>query len=482
VGFYENGMERLAAVCVGTVSVTFGALPQGALEVGVGAAGLAGFILGKSARFGPECARVRSRIQKRVFANYNSFIEAEGLDAGARDLFAAHQALLDTLGDCIIDRATLAKSAFEPNGFPVAAVRAIMRELGAKNPEFFSEGKTSTLTYRYAADVVKAGIEAAVENADYYRSLEPVLMMEMANKLGQINQGVREIKQELFEIRELYHRELEQAKDSSHATEAELVSLLAFILRKRVSRENIVEELERAYSRLSELQAELSHLQQDARECPEIVPFLQQAETALDSDIFFSLDDAEEALLDADLRYSELFPDREEYGLAIGYFHMFLRHVLDAHQLDALFAEGIRKFVIIIPENLSELNVLRWKLKKHFEDAKISHEDIEIEWHNGRKMLINRVGEYLYDVPSSLIASESSPRHIKIRELSFQNASEEDVFSEKIQRLEAVIISSFFKTLNDLIKNSYRIDYRRVQFLSCIDFLSCIGHSTRDNP
>ena len=152
MGFYENGLERSAAVCVGLGSVAFGAPPAGALEAGIGLAGVAGFVLGRSAKFGPECARVRRGIQKKVLNDYRAMLKNEGDSWQANaDLEAANEALLKGLEGCIIDRARLAASAVTPAGFPDEAVKVILAGLGGVRPDLFGDGKTETLAYRYAA-------------------------------------------------------------------------------------------------------------------------------------------------------------------------------------------------------------------------------------------------------------------------------------------------------------------------------------------
>ena len=177
MGFYENGLERTAAVCVGATSLAFGALPSGLLETGVGLAGLAGFILGQSQNFGPECTRVRNRIRTKVLQDYTAYIKAEGNDLGLNaDLKSADEALQECLGECVIDRKKLAVSAVTPKGFPEQAVIVIMEGLAKIRPGLFGEDRKGDLPYRYATDVVRAGIEEAVGNAQYYRELEPCLL------------------------------------------------------------------------------------------------------------------------------------------------------------------------------------------------------------------------------------------------------------------------------------------------------------------
>jgi len=196
MGFYENGLERTAAICVGATSLAFGALPSGALEAGVGLAGIAGFVLGQSQKFGPECARVRNRIRKKIMEDFGAYIKAEGDDWELKaGLKSADKALQECLGECVIDRKKLAASAVTPKGFPEQAVTVIMDGLAAIRPDLFGEGRKEDLPHRYATNVVQAGIEEAAGNAQYYRELEPVLMFEMAKALGQVRQDIAETNQ-----------------------------------------------------------------------------------------------------------------------------------------------------------------------------------------------------------------------------------------------------------------------------------------------
>ncbi len=190
----EGSLGNVAAFCVGTAAVAFGAPPAGAVEATVGAAGLIGFILGRARKFGPECHRVRGRIQAEIRKNYENLISgSDGSFDAQAELAAADDALKETLGQCIIDRKALAASAVSPAGFPDQAVLVVLKSLGEARPDLFGPEQRETLAYRLARDVIHAGIEAAVSDADYYRQLEPILMYEMAAALGSIRDSTARI-------------------------------------------------------------------------------------------------------------------------------------------------------------------------------------------------------------------------------------------------------------------------------------------------
>ncbi len=215
MGFYQNGLDKAAAVCFGAATMAFGGLgPPGTNEAGIGLAGLVGFVLGRKEKFGPECARVRARIQKKLLAGYRDYIKVEGDDWELNaDLEAAAHALDETLGDCVIDRKRLVATAVTPEGFAAGAVAVILEELGKKRPDLFAAGKSGTLAYRYARDVVRAGIEAAADNPDDYRQIEPALMWQMAGKLGIIDAAINAARADIRQLNETVERLIEQGEE-----------------------------------------------------------------------------------------------------------------------------------------------------------------------------------------------------------------------------------------------------------------------------
>ncbi len=310
--FFETGLEKIAAVCVGSAAVALGSAPSGAIEASVGAAALVGFVLGRRQKFGPECKRVRARLQAEVLKSYGDLVSgSDGNFVIQSDLIAANEALNEGLERCIIDHKALAASAVSREGFPDRAVTVVMTGLGQAYPDLFGATASGTLLYRFARDVVRAGIEAAVEDENYYRQLEPRLMFEMANALGSVREDVVEIKRAVEEIRANYP-EVALLQQQLHVTESDLIALLAMILEKRIPREDLAAALEQSYERLRELRDSRGDFRSLANEVPEISSLLEQADEALTSGEHFSLDAAEKALAEADKRYVEIIADREE--------------------------------------------------------------------------------------------------------------------------------------------------------------------------
>ena len=190
---FGASIDKVAALCVGTLALSFGA-PTGAIETTAAAAGLIGFVLGRQKKFGPECKRVRRRIQTETLAAFKKLASgSDGTTYSQADLDAADAALSKALETSFLDRQKLAESAVTGKGFPDKAVEIIMTGLGIAHPEIFSQKQRETLPYRYAVNVVTLGIKAAVDNPDYYRQLEPTLSFEMAKALGQVRGGIKRI-------------------------------------------------------------------------------------------------------------------------------------------------------------------------------------------------------------------------------------------------------------------------------------------------
>jgi len=186
MGFLDQGLGNTASACVGLTSMAFGGLGlPGVGKAAIGLAGLTGFVLAKRQKFGPECERVRGRIQATLLESYHDLIRVEGDDwVLSADLTAADEALRAGLGACFIDRRRLAQSAVTPEGFPKKAVALLLEELARREPALFGPGRETGIAYRFAHDVLAAGIHAAVEDPEYYRRLEPDLIFAMAQALG----------------------------------------------------------------------------------------------------------------------------------------------------------------------------------------------------------------------------------------------------------------------------------------------------------
>ncbi|XWN32724.1 MAG: hypothetical protein ROR55_06410 [Devosia sp.] len=197
----EASLGYATAFCVGTAAVVFGAPPSGTMEATIGAAGLVDFVLGRDQKFGHECRRVRGRIQSEILKNYQHLTAgSDGGDDARAELEAADEALREALGRCVVDRTVFAESAVTPAGFPARAVIMIMTTLGEQRPDLFGPEQKGALAYRFAHDVIHAGIKATFEDTNFYRKLEPVLMFEMATAIGSIRDATKRIEAMLAKL------------------------------------------------------------------------------------------------------------------------------------------------------------------------------------------------------------------------------------------------------------------------------------------
>ena len=106
-------------------------------------------------------------------------------------------------------------------------------------------------------------------------------------------------------------------------------------------------------------------------------------------------------------------------GLATGYFHNFLRHLLRANgSVFDYLEDQIDQVVVLVPDSLAEAENLKARAGRRLQQAGIAVEMVgrddgqvytDREQARGQ-MLIYRAGRYIFDVPAPLAAQETSPR------------------------------------------------------------------------
>ncbi|MCF6343544.1 MAG: tetratricopeptide repeat protein [Devosiaceae bacterium] len=196
-----------------------------------------------------------------------------------------------------------------------------------KNPNKYPEAKVAfdVAVGKLGRDIAEATLkvvegldakfEKALANLDGSKVLQQgavqylELLPEIAAGVERIEGGVKEIK---ANIAEMYKGELQRAQNSLHASESDLISLLANLLEQRITRENIGSSLEIAYQKLKELRETSGDLAGLANEMPEIAPLLKQADEALQAGAGFSLKQAEQALAKAYNRYDDWIKQCED--------------------------------------------------------------------------------------------------------------------------------------------------------------------------
>lgn len=146
-------------------------------------------------------------------------------------------------------------------------------------------------------------------------------------------------------------------------------------------------------------------------------------------------------------------------GLATGYFHNFLRHLLRANgsvfdHLD----DAIDQVVVLVPDSLAEAENLKARAERRLRQAGIPVElvgrddgQVYTDRQQARgQMLIWRAGRYIFDAPAPLAAQETSPRMRRLRQqmrAAMARPDGSDEAQATIRKFEKKLIQEFINTL-----------------------------------
>lgn len=161
-------------------------------------------------------------------------------------------------------------------------------------------------------------------------------------------------------------------------------------------------------------------------------------------------------------------------GLATGYFHNFLRHQLQPRAKVFVDLPDLEAIVIVVPRSLSEVGGMKDELERRAKVAGIAYEEVRrsdggdfvVSNQVRGRVLLDKIGPYLVDIPAPLSAQMSSPRRDKL--LRDQNAAHPNMqpeFDLRLERLEQSMIDRWFYTVRNLVtREALRSD--RLLFLS----------------
>ncbi len=317
MSFLASGLDKAVVACVGLGAVAFGAPPPGALEASVGLAGVTGYLAGRQRKFGPECARIRKKTREGIRAGFEEMLKIEGDRWSAHnDLANADEALERHLESCVIDRNALAQSIVSPKGFPGEAADMVMAELAEHEPKLFGHEARFSVSYRYARSVVEISLHAAFENRQYYEALEPHIIGELGQAVGKLvvhaersseRDKVADARQErMAEILERMERRLGEP-DLTHA---EYLGFARTVLERAVPEDQLKAALSEITKNYFSMRTEIEALKGLTNEAPEIRPYLEAAQAALDRDDMVELDTAETALKEVKRLYDASIENR----------------------------------------------------------------------------------------------------------------------------------------------------------------------------
>lgn len=161
-------------------------------------------------------------------------------------------------------------------------------------------------------------------------------------------------------------------------------------------------------------------------------------------------------------------------GLATGYFHNFLRHQLEARAQVFVDLPELEAIVIIVPRSLSEVEGLKDVLKKRASALEIAYEEVRRD-DGGQfvasnqvrgRVLLDKIGPYLVDIPAPLSAQLSSPRRDKVlADQASASPSARANFDVRLERMEQAMIDRWFYTVRNLVNRNH-LQTRRLRFMS----------------
>lgn len=161
-------------------------------------------------------------------------------------------------------------------------------------------------------------------------------------------------------------------------------------------------------------------------------------------------------------------------GLATGYFHNFLRHQLEARAQVFVDLPELEAIVIVKPSTLHEVEGIKDVLRRRASEVGVAYEEvgrgdggqfIAVNQVRGR-VLLDKIGPYLVDIPAPLSAQLSSPRRDKLlSDQAAAPASSRSGYDLRLERMEDAMIDRWFFTVRNLV-NRNRLQSQRLRFMT----------------
>lgn len=170
-------------------------------------------------------------------------------------------------------------------------------------------------------------------------------------------------------------------------------------------------------------------------------------------------------------------------GLATGYYHNFLQHQLQPRAKVFQDVPELEGIVIVVPNNLMEVGGLKDVLKSRASDSRVEYTEVRradggdfvVSSQVRGRVLLDKIGPFLVDIPAPLTAQMSSPRrHKLIADQSAAKPEQQPEFDLRLERLEQAMIDQWFFTIRNLVRrDNLRND--RLQFLSVDELFDALS-------
>jgi hypothetical protein len=149
-------------------------------------------------------------------------------------------------------------------------------------------------------------------------------------------------------------------------------------------------------------------------------------------------------------------------GLATGYYHNFLQHVIRETNSIFTMLDGLKQIVILKPATLDEVAGMRDPLLRRIGELGLAVDGVDPK--DGQiypdpnqirgKLLIFRAGNYIFDFPAPLSAQKSSPLHTRLaRLLTGVTGPGEEAIRQLLQRQQKAMIDGWFAALTRLCQS-----------------------------
>lgn len=170
-------------------------------------------------------------------------------------------------------------------------------------------------------------------------------------------------------------------------------------------------------------------------------------------------------------------------GLATGYVHNFIRHVIK--ETNSVFEKNreLKKIIVLKPSTLNATSAMQMRVTDQLAEAGIAVELIGAKDgqvyadrdHVRGQMLLYKASNYIFDVPAPLNAQKSSPRYRRLRRRSSnQTAAQKRRADALIVKVERQMIDSFFEVLQHLIGLQPETNADRIDYMSEADFVAMV--------
>jgi len=195
-------IDRVSNLAFGCATVGFGMSVGGAAATGAMAAGGAGAIVlmglafAARAKHGTESTRLLKKIRKEIREQWRQDQSFGHYEQSELDRIS--KTLGTLLPECMLSPPDLAKLAVQADkvGFPDSATDYVLATIADKEAKFGEKG----LAREFAEFVIHAAFTAAIEDESYFRQLQPHLLIQQAEKIGEMLSYLEEQDQKLGRI------------------------------------------------------------------------------------------------------------------------------------------------------------------------------------------------------------------------------------------------------------------------------------------